>query len=143
MQKKISDQSVEHMGTCRYCRQLHVIGYDNGDLALELVSKGMEPEAALDEQATRQCTCNEGLIYRKGIKQARDAEEECKRLFGDIPEAYAVISASVEGLAVGKLKEIRVSVDTSAGSVKASARRTAQGGINMKRTDTAEEGVSV
>ena len=139
----IEENMQEHTGTCRYCKQIHVIGYENGDLTLELIQKGMEPRKALDEQATRQCTCNEGLHYRRGIKQAEDAEKECKKLFEDLPEAQAVISTSVLGLAVGKLKAISLNVETANGCVKASARRTAKGGIEMKRTAMTEEGVSV
>lgn len=130
-------------GTCRYCRQIHIIGYEEGDLALELVSRGMKPEDAVNEQATRQCTCNEGLRYRKGIQQAREAEEECGKLFADLPEAKAVIGTALLGLAVGKLKTLSLSIDTADGSVKASARRTTKGGIEIKRNHTVEEGVSV
>ncbi|MBR5421029.1 MAG: hypothetical protein IK115_07790 [Lachnospiraceae bacterium] len=147
MVRELSEEMVEelqeHTGTCRFCKQIHVIGYENGDCALELIKKGMAPMEALNEQATRQCTCNEGLHYRRGIKQAEEAEEECKKLFADLPEAQAVISTSVLGLAVGKLKAISLNVETADGSVKASARRTTKGGIEMKRTAVTEEGVSV
>lgn len=130
-------------GTCRYCKQIHIIGYEEGDLALELTSQGMKPEDAINEQATRQCTCNEGLHYRKGIKQAEEAEEECKKLFADLPEAKNVIGTAVLGLAVGRLKALTLNIETSDGSVRATARRTTKGGIEIRRNHTTEEGVSV
>lgn len=148
MNVEISEEEVEqlnseHMGTCRFCKQISVIEYGKSDIVLDLIRKGMEPKKALDEQATRRCTCNEGTHYRKSIMQAKEAEEECKKLFSDLPEAQAVISTSVLGLAVGKLKVITLNVETADGSVKASARRTTKGGIEMKRTAVTEEGVSV
>ncbi len=130
-------------GTCRYCKQIHIIGYEEGDLALELTSQGMKPEDAINEQATRQCTCNEGLHYRKGIKQAEEAEEECKKLFADLPEAKNVIGTAVLSLAVGRLKALTLNIETSDGSVRATARRTTKGGIEIRRNHTTEEGVSV
>ena len=148
MNAEISEEEMEmaihdHAGTCRFCKQISAVTYENSDIALELMRKGMEPQKAMDEQATRRCTCNEGTHYRKSIMQAKEAEEECRKLFADLPKAQAVISTSILGLAVGKLKAISLNVETADGSVKCTAKRTTKGGIEMKRTATTEKGVSV
>lgn len=132
-----SRELFDYTGACRFCGQMKTIR-----------SAHAWPAHVIDEQVTKECTCDEAVKYARRMEAKKNAEKAVENLFGENSKLKVRYGISLdEGLkefileVVGMIsggKLLRCSIDE--GHVKITIALQGDGRIKLKWTySTSEE----
>lgn len=116
-------------GACRFCGQQQIINID----------KELTP-AQLEEEATKQCACDDAVEYTRKLTQKDRARSRIEELFGEGAGEESMEPEVVQGiLSFSDLicdKQIREASVTMIGGEKAKLKLTAKDKLKIERSKT-------
>ena len=109
-------------GTCRFCGQTMMVDYDSfTEEMAEKIKNGM----SVDDIATNECKCPEGMEYRNVEKCKEDAKANAESLFKidfDVPfpdekakrkniALLDLMNIIIDNIAAGTIKKVTLNID--------------------------------
>lgn len=126
-------KELENVGTCRFCRQLVQIPYEDAEFLTEV-------DGDITEAATRRCTCRRALEYQARIEKVKDAKEIIKKKFESFPEIGEILAASVEAVHDGRVKKVDASNDYG---IKGSLTLNSKGNLKVSKNSSKNESTEI